>query len=43
MPITGIFNPNLSGIDIIGTLILLFWCIYFMPICILSYKYFKNK
>jgi hypothetical protein len=43
MPITGIFNPNLSGIDIIGTSILLFWCIYFMPICILSYKYFKNK
>jgi len=43
MPIMGIFNKEFTGADIIGTIILEFWCIYFMPICILSYKYFKNK
>jgi cytochrome c biogenesis factor len=43
MPILGIFNQNMTGADIIGVIILEFWCIYFMPICILSYKYFKNK
>ena len=43
MPILGVFNSNLAGVDSIGFIILLFWCIYFMPICILSYIYFKNK
>jgi hypothetical protein len=43
MPVLGIFNENFSGADITGTLILIFWCIYFMPICILSYRYFKNQ
>jgi hypothetical protein len=42
-PIMGIFNTNMEGGDIIGTIVLMFWCIYFMPICILSYKYFKNR
>jgi hypothetical protein len=43
MPILGIFNKDFYGADIIGTIILIFWCIYFMPICILSYRYFRNK
>jgi hypothetical protein len=43
MPILGMFNANMAGGDIIGILVLEFWCLYFMPICILSYKYFKNK
>jgi isoprenylcysteine carboxyl methyltransferase (ICMT) family protein YpbQ len=43
MPILGIFKTNMNGEEIIGVIILEFWCIYFMPICILSYKYFKNK
>jgi hypothetical protein len=43
MPILGIFNSNMTGGDIIGTIVLEFWCIYFMPICILSYKHFRNK
>ena len=43
MPILGVFNANLEGGDFIGTIILQFWCIYFMPICILSYKYFRKK
>jgi hypothetical protein len=42
-PIVGIFNANMNGGDIAGTIILEFWCIYFMPICILFYKYFKDK
>jgi hypothetical protein len=43
MPILGIFNSNMTGGDIIGIIVLEFWCIYFMPICILSYKHFRNK
>ena len=43
MPTMGIFNANMEGGDIIGTIILEFWCIYFMPVCILSYKHFKEK
>jgi hypothetical protein len=42
LPITGVFNVNMAGGDFIGILVLEFWCIYFMPVCILSYKYFKN-
>jgi hypothetical protein len=42
IPLIGIFNSNMAGGEIIGTIILWFWCIYFMPICILSYKYFKD-
>jgi hypothetical protein len=43
MPIMGMFSADMAGGKIIGILILEFWCIFFMPICILSYKYFKNK
>jgi len=45
MPLLGVFNVNMAGKvgDIIGFIILQFWCLYFMPICVLSYKYFKNK
>jgi hypothetical protein len=41
-PIIGVFKENMALGEIIGILILEFWCIYFMPICVLSYKYFKN-
>jgi hypothetical protein len=43
MPMMGIFKKDMAGGDIIGIIVLEFWCIYFMPICILSYKYFKNR
>ena len=43
LPMMGIFSANMIGGEIIGTIILEFWCLYFMPICILSYKYFKGK
>lgn len=33
-----------SGTDsLIGTILLEVWCIYFLPICILGYKYFSDK
>ena len=43
LPTLGVFSANMTGGDIMGIIILEFWCIYFMPVCILSYKYFKNK
>lgn len=43
MPMMGIFNSSLEGGDFIGTIILEFWCLYFMPISLLSYKHFKEK
>ena len=43
MPILGIFNKDMVGGDIYGTIVLEFWCIYFIPICVLSYKYFNDK
>jgi len=43
LPLLGVFTANMAGGDIIGIIILVFWCIYFMPVCALSYKYFKNR
>ena len=43
MPLLGVFNSNMAGGDIIGIIVLEFWCLYFMPVCLLSYKYFKKK
>jgi hypothetical protein len=34
---------DMSGGEWIGTVILVFWCIYFAPISILSFLHFKNK
>jgi len=42
LPLLGIFNSSMKGGDIIGTSILIFWCLYFIPICILSYRYFMH-
>lgn len=43
MPMLGVFNPDMAGGDLIGTLVLMFWCVYFAPIGILSYIHFSNK
>jgi hypothetical protein len=43
IPMMGVFNKDMAGGDIIGIIVLEFWCIYFMPICVLSYKYFKFR
>ena len=43
MPMTGIF-ANSSGSSSMGGIIALeIWCLYFLPIGILSYLHFKNK
>ena len=43
MPIFNVFNSNLEGGDLFGTMALLFWCVYFIPIGILSFLYFWKK
>ena len=43
MPTLGLFAPGMAGGDLIGTLVLEFWCAYFTPVCILAYRYFKNR
>ncbi len=43
MPILGIFKAGMEGGDIIGVLVLEFWCAYFVPVCLLSYNYFKKQ
>ena len=40
MPMFPIFTPGTSGT--IGVVILEFWCLYFLPICILGYRYFAK-
>lgn len=42
MPMLGTFSSNMAGGEIIGILVLEFWCAYFCPVCILAYKYFKR-
>ena len=33
-----------SGTDsIYGIILLVFWCVYFLPICVLGYRYFREK
>jgi len=44
LPMLNIFNSNMNGNGTIyGTVVLLFWCSYFVPIGILSALHFKNK
>jgi len=43
MPMFPVFTHDMSGGDIIGTLVLLVWCAYFLPVCTLSWRYFKNE
>ena len=42
MPILGLFSGDMQGADWIGTAILEFWCAFFLPIGILSYRYFSR-
>ena len=43
MPMFPVFTPDMAGGEIAGTAILLVWCVYFLPICILGWRYFKGK
>ena len=42
MPMFPVFTPDMAGGVIIGTLILLVWCAYFLPVCVLGWKYFRQ-
>lgn len=42
MPMLGLFTPNMEGAAWIGTAILLFWCLYFVPVGVLSFLYFQD-
>lgn len=41
MPMFPIFTVGTS--NVMGTIILEIWCIYFLPICILGYRYFDKR
>jgi len=44
MPMFGVFNSEMQGTyDWIGTVILLFWCVHFLPIGVLSFVYYKSR
>lgn len=40
MPFLGLFSPDMQGGDMIGTVVLCVWCVYFMPVCALSCRHF---
>lgn len=42
MPMLGVFKTDMAGGELAGVLVLEFWCAYFTPICVLSYRHFKN-
>jgi hypothetical protein len=42
MPMLNVFTSNMAGGDIIGTIALLFWYAYFLPIGILSAIHFRK-
>lgn len=43
IPVLNLFDANMPAGDLIGIAVLEVWCLYFIPICILSYKYFKSQ
>jgi len=42
LPILGVFNADMEGAFWIGTGIMLFWCLYFIPVGVLSYLHFRG-
>lgn len=42
MPMLGIFSADTAGSDWIGILVLEAWCVYFMPIAVLSCLHFRD-
>jgi FtsH-binding integral membrane protein len=44
MPMTGVFTSMADGeTGNAGTIALLFWCVYFIPIGVLTYKHFEKE
>jgi len=42
LPVLGLFKPGMAGGDLVGVLVLEFWCAYFLPVCTLAYRHFKR-
>ena len=42
MPILGVFSAQAAGSDRSGVVALLFWCAYFIPVGVLSGRYFSR-
>lgn len=42
LPMLGLFTPNMTGAEWIGIAVLEFWCVYFVPIGILSLIHFSK-
>ncbi|HML49694.1 MAG TPA: hypothetical protein PKE04_23410, partial [Clostridia bacterium] len=42
LPMLGLFGPGMEGADWIGVAILEFWCAFFLPIGVLSWRYFAK-
>lgn len=43
LPILGLFNTNMQGANWIGTAIMEFWCVFFLPVGILTIRYFARQ
>lgn len=43
LPILGVFSSYTFAKDLTGSLILLFWCAYFIPVCVLALLHFWRK
>lgn len=43
LPMLDVFGPDMQGAEWIGTLVLEFWCLYFMPVGVLAFLHFKTK
>ncbi len=43
LPMLHIFEPGMAGGDLIGVLVLEFWCAYFTPVCVLAYRWFRRQ
>ena len=42
VPMFPVFTAGSAESSIAGTILLLIWCAYFLPICFFGYRYFKN-
>lgn len=42
IPALGLFSPDMADGEIIGIAVLEVWCMYFLPISILSFRHFKK-
>ncbi|MDR3278147.1 MAG: hypothetical protein LBT12_05180 [Oscillospiraceae bacterium] len=42
LPMLGLFTPDMEGAAWIGTAILVFWCVYFIPVGVLSLLHFSK-